>query len=107
MNITIALDDKRVFDLLTSHAGRVSDWLHSVTMPNLKDGGHAHYDTKTDKEGEGTGRKHVTYDQIGAGLAKMAVGNPYQFGQFMTENDDDATFDVAWQFILLGEEVYG
>jgi hypothetical protein len=106
MNITIEITHKRVNDLLTGHLGRTSDWLHSVTG-EIEGGFHVHYDREEDAEGEGKGRKHISYAALQKGLAAMATGNPSQFAAFVAEDDDDITFDVAWQFIILGREVYG
>lgn len=65
------------------------------------------YDGKDDFEGTFASKKVVTYGDIAEGLAKMAVGNPYQFGLLLADDGDATTADVLMQFVILGEEIYG
>jgi hypothetical protein len=106
MNIIVTITDKRVNDLLFGHLGKMSDWLHLVSG-KIDDGVKAVWDREKDAEGSAKGRGSFTREQIEKGLATMAEKAPYQWAQFMLENDDDVTFDCAWQFIIFGKEIYG
>lgn len=112
MNIQTTIDDKRIEQLLFGHRGSVSDWLHLVNMTDqargLGAGVDASWDREGDPEGEAKGKGHFSYTDIERGIAAWA-GSPeglYQWGCFREENDDDVTFDVAWQFIIFGKLVY-
>lgn len=104
--ITIAVTDLRIADLLFGHQALYSPWLHSITG-TLGDGVHAHFDKESDEEGAGTGQQRFDYAAIQKGLASMAVTDPKHFADFMAENDDALTFDVAWQHIIFGKTIYG
>lgn len=65
------------------------------------------FDSPDEPEGGFTGVKNIGWEDIKNGLEKMAAENGYQFGQLLSGNDDATTHDVMWQFIILGEEVYG
>lgn len=68
---------------------------------------HVVYDGANDEEGTYASEKELTFADIQKGLELMAEGNAYQFGLLTSENDDAITHDVLWQFIILGEEIYG
>lgn len=106
MNLTVTISDKRVSELLFGHTGSVSDWLHSLNG-DLADGALAHFDKEDDDEGAGSGKVRFDYAAMAKGLSVMAETEPYQFGQFIAENDDDVTFDTAWQCIIYGKTIYG
>jgi hypothetical protein len=44
---------------------------------------------------------------IQRGLELMAKDNPYQFNEFINENEDAITGTLLLQYALLGEQVYG
>ena len=106
MRIHLDVDDKRVSDLLTGHAGRMSDWLESATG-NTDDGFFVRYDREADEEGTFKGARHISHAGIAEGLATMAKVAPLAFGAWLAESDDDLTFDVAWQCIIFGKVIYG
>ncbi len=107
MKITIEIKDSRISELLHGHGGSISPWLGSVSGSwNSGNGAQVKYDREHDAEGDLTGRKATGRDAVLRGLTKMATGSPYQFSQFLEENDDDITFDVAWQYIIFGKLVY-
>lgn len=110
MQLTITITDQRVTELLFGHLGRVSDWLHSVvggadvndTMSPVK----VVYDLEKDAEGASNGLLDIGYSDIAQGLARMAETEAPHFGAFLEGNDDDITFDVAWQCIIFGKTIY-
>jgi hypothetical protein len=108
MKICFHIKDKRVTDLLHGHGGRYSPWLHELsgkwTDPK---GFRIHYDREHDAEGAGTGRGRIGRRKVMRGLTLMALGSPTQFCEFLTENDDDVTFDTALQYIVFGKLIYG
>jgi hypothetical protein len=60
-----------------------------------------------DESNEGAIRHTVTQNDLLNGLRLMAQQNPYQFGLMMSGDGDAITGDVLFQFVVLGEEVYG
>lgn len=108
MKLTITLDipKQRVDDLLKGHAMRYSPWIHDW-RENTDGTFTAKFDAKDDNEGDGNGKRTVGPIGVKRGLEKMAKGSPSHWSDFMAENDDDLTCDIAWQYILLGEVVYG
>ncbi len=106
MNITVTIPDNRIADLLFGHQALYSSWLHSITG-TLGDGVHAHFDKETDEEGAGTGQQRFDYAAIQTGIASMVEKDPKHFADFMAEDDDALTFDVAWQHIIFGKTIYG
>ncbi len=108
MKITIDVSDERLNSLLHGHGGEDSPWLHELSGNLIKDGQFfVHFDQEDDEEGAGTGKRTITREDVQHGLALMAQYAPYQWGEFMQENDDTVTFDVALQFIIFGREIYG
>lgn len=103
--LSLSIDDKRVSDLLTAHAGRSSDWLHAAAG-DIEQGFNVKFDRESEPEGAGNGLKFVGREEIIRGLQLMALEAPLSFAQWLTEDDDDNTFDCAWQFIVFGKLVY-
>lgn len=107
MFISTTLTDKRIADLLHGHQGGMSPWLHSLTGNLIQDGRiGVHFDKEDDEEGDGKGKLVITREEVQKGLTLMAQNSPNQWAQFMTENDDDITFDTAIQYIIFGKLVY-
>jgi hypothetical protein len=111
MNITInyEIDKSRLYDLFFGHAGFYSDWIHNIvgnTDINSPTGHYITYDLATDNEGAGNGYKNVYVDDFIKGLTAMAKNSPQAFCNFISENDDDFTFDLAWQYVVFGEVIY-
>jgi len=67
----------------------------------------ARYDEADQDEGSFTGEDNITWEDIEKGLQLMAKEAPAHFHDLITENDDAFTHDTLWQFIILGEHVYG
>lgn len=84
--------------------GEKDAW-NKETNPSLQI--HVIHDDPEDPEGSFKGLKNLTWTDIEKGLQLMAEHNQYQFTQLIEQNDDAITHDVVWQFIILGEEVYG
>ena len=107
MIIQLPIENKRITDLLHGHGGSMSPWLHEVNGEWHGAGDCCvRFDREEDEEGDGKGHKTVKEDQVKFGLALMAQNSPHQFGQFLNGNDDDVTFDTAWQYIIFGKLVY-
>lgn len=65
-------------------------------------------DPENDGEGDCTGEKIIGKTEIVAGLTEMAAKSPDHFADLISESSADAiTYDVAMQYIVLGEVVYG
>lgn len=103
MELKIRIPDKRINDLLHGHGGSASLWLHSLDgdLPDKV------ATVRFNRENGGCGEKIVERSDVENGLAIMCAECPYQFGEFLDDNDDDITFDTAWQFIIFGKLVYG
>lgn len=107
MNITLEISDKRITDLLHGHGGGSSPWLHELSGKwDSKGGAKVRFDREEDNEGDGKGRARITRAKVKKGLAVMATQEPYQFSQFLEENDDEICFDTALQCIIFGKCVY-
>lgn len=107
MQITIQITDKRITDLLHGHGGSYSQWLHELSGSwNKPAGAKVKFDREQDEEGSGKGHKVIRAAAVKRGLAIMAQSEPYQFSQFLEENDDDITFDTALQCIIFGKTIY-
>jgi hypothetical protein len=66
------------------------------------------YDSDDDEEGDCTGEKIITRNDIVVGLTLMAEKYPDHWADLISESNADAvTYDVAMQCIVLGEVVYG
>lgn len=108
MKITLSVNDKRVTDLLHGHGGGSSPWLHELAGKWTDGRGfRVKFDREEDDEGDGKGRMRVGRRKVQRGLSLMAQKSPYQWGQFMDENDDEITFDTALQYIVFGKLIYG
>jgi len=104
-SIATDLTREQIERLLFGHGGSISaSWMHELTPHHAPKPIGATV-TYTPEIGA---RRTKTYDlaAIVTGLTLMAQKEPRAWAQFMTENDDDATFDYAWQFIIFGKEVY-
>lgn len=102
--------------------GGYSDWLCSLNITNSalcydekdtwdieKNPGlmiNVVYDEEDKEEGSFTGVKNIGWADIKKGLELMAAKS-HQFGNLISENDDAFTHDALWQYIVLGELVYG
>lgn len=65
-------------------------------------------DPENDEEGDCTGEKVITRADIVKGLTLMAEKSPDHWADLISESSADAvTYDVAMQYIVLGEIVYG
>lgn len=111
MKFEIEVADRRINDLLFGHAGRYSPWLLEVRgeYNGPKETAIAViYDREEDDEGTFNGRKTLLYVDILAGIKKFANHPEYahQWAQFLNEDDDDITFDVAWNFVIFGKVVF-
>lgn len=122
MTLTIELDDTRLYYLLFGHALSYSWWgsFRGRLFKEEPDGKHGvkytaipdavcrvSYDDPTKGEdGEHTGRKVVNFADIEKGLLIMSEKYPSAWADFMAENDDVCTCDLAWQCIVFGEEVF-
>lgn len=107
MKITLNIPDQRVTDLLHGHGGGSSPWLHELVGKwTDKNGFRVKYDREQDEEGDGKGRMRIGRRKVTKGLAIMAEKEPYQFSQFLEENDDEIAFDTALQCIIFGKCVY-
>lgn len=67
----------------------------------------AKYDEADQDEGTFTGENNITWADIEDGLRLMAKNSPRHFHDLVSENDDAFTHDALWQYIILGELVYG
>lgn len=105
MNVTIEFKDEDVDRLLTQHAGHYSDWIHTING-TLLDGFEIIYDKEGEPEGMGNGKMKVDMPEIAKGLAIMAREATHSFAEWCLENDDDISFDSAWQCIVFGKLVY-
>lgn len=69
------------------------------------------YDDPDEDEGEGNGKKTLRYpEDVQKGLELMAEKAPSHFAELADEdngNPDAITYDVAMQYIILGDCVYG
>lgn len=86
----------------------MSPWLNEITNKGSKSKPlyRVKFDREEDEEGGTTGLLLVNTNKIKEGLECMASINPYQFSQWLNCDDDDVTFDVAWQCIIFGKLVY-
>lgn len=108
MKVTFEITDKRVTDLIHGHGGSYSPWLHEFSGKwNSPKGALAKYDLEAGEEGNGKGKMRIGRKAIERGLALMAVDLPNHWEQFMSENDDDITFDSIMQYCIFGKLVYG
>lgn len=102
-----------------------SPWVHSVeSLTEYESNGTIWY-AREDYWRDG-GRMRVTYEdpnfvedseknasmeiglpEILAGIEKMAIHQRDHFNDLVNENDDAITHDVLFQFVVLGEIVYG
>lgn len=65
-------------------------------------------DPENDDEGDCTGEKIITRNDIIVGLTAMAEKSPDHWADLISESSADAiTYDVAMQYIVLGEVIYG
>lgn len=107
MKITLEIKEQRITDLLHGHCGSYSPWLHSASGKwNSTKGFKVKFDREEDEEGSGNGFKTITAKDVAKGLSLMAVDLPNHWEQFMTEDDDDITFDSIMQYIIFGKLVY-
>lgn len=110
MKFLIEVSDQRINDLLFGHMGRYSSWLQEVRFAGTDDRLRVAvtYDREDDDEGTFSGHKVLLYVDLCAGIQKFANDSEYahQWAQFLNEDDDDITFDVAWQFIIFGKVIY-
>lgn len=111
MKFLIEVSDQRINDLLFGHMGRYSPWLQEVRgeYNGPKETAIAvTYDREDDDEGTFSGNKTLLYVDICAGIQKFANDSDYahEWSYFIKEDDDDITFDVAWQFIIFGKVIY-
>lgn len=105
MRITLNITDKRITDLLHGHGGSYSPWLHEVSGKwNGPKGATVRYDAENGEEGSGKGKMLMTRAKVRRGMEVFS--RLPSFGDFMTENDDDLTFDCAMQCIIFGKLVY-
>lgn len=65
------------------------------------------YDDPKLEEGNGKGRKTVTLADIQNGLTLMVKNSPKIFAEIISGNGDADTADVFWQYVVLGEVIYG
>lgn len=107
MKITLEISAKRITDLLHGHGGSYSPWLHEASGKwNSPKGFKVKYDLEAGEEGDGKGRKIIRPSHVAKGLSLMATDLPNHWEQFMTEDDDDITFDSVMQYIIFGKLVY-
>lgn len=107
MKITLEIPEKRITDLLHGHCGSYSPWLHSASGKwNSSKGFKVKYDLEAGEEGDGKGFMTITAPKVAKGLSLMATDLPNHWEQFMTEDDDDITFDSVMQYIIFGKLVY-
>lgn len=67
-----------------------------------------HDDPETGDDGDYTKTTQVDRQSIAKGLSLMAAKSPDHFADLLSESSADAvTYDVAFQYIVLGEIVYG
>ncbi|KGM36178.1 hypothetical protein [Inquilinus limosus] len=127
VNISIDIPISRIADLVCNcFEGSYSPWIGSA---NLAPGEHAipglvfwaqpllyeqprfgivvTYDGPDDDEGSFASQKTITLEDLRKGLELMAKEEPYQFGNFLSDNDDAITADTFMQLVVLGEVVYG
>lgn len=65
------------------------------------------FDDPQKAEGNGKGKKIISYHDILSGLEKMMKDSPKHFADILAENDDANTADIFLQYVVLGEVVYG
>jgi hypothetical protein len=110
MKIAFEIDDKRVANLLYGHAGGYSSWLKELARDSdpTSLGAWATYSREGDDEGVFNGSTYISNEAIAEGLSKMAADGEgsYHWRQFMEGDDDEVSFDTAWQFIIFGKLVY-
>lgn len=111
MQIMFTIPDKRVNYLIAGHSGSMSgEWLREweVETKTVDDElvivkVDAKWLDEDDKQRAGAFDRAA----IQKGMNVMAKDFPNAFADFMRENDDDGTFDIAAQCIIFGKEVYG
>lgn len=107
MNIQISIPDKRITDLLHGHGGSYSPWMHKLKGKwNERAGATVVFDKNSDEEGGGTGKGVYNRLDVMRGLAILAKESPKHLCQFLEGDDDDLSFDCAWQCIIFGRLVY-
>lgn len=123
--VTIQVTPRRVCDLLVSaFEGATTYWCHEVeyqgtfrekaglwyddpAILNSELKIKVKYDAPDGKEGEGKGRKTVTLADIRAGLQLMGTKDPLHLADIVAEKGDGNTADTFWQYVVLGDVVYG
>lgn len=66
------------------------------------------FDDPKKEEGNGKGKKTITWSCMVAALQVMAEKDPRHFGDLISDSGADATtYDVFMQYVVLGEVVYG
>lgn len=122
--VTIPVTWRRICDLIcTGIEGGFSSWLHHINRDSswrgsdpayyqpefwLQGGRYsAKFDSKSDREGDGSGRATIDAAALITGLRTMATKEPLQFANFLNENDDAITGDAFLQCVLLKEVIYG
>lgn len=130
MNITCKVDitPQQIADqMITALETPIGSWLASATLvgsecrnpkesiwyadPVLFSGAYQiavrFDDPAKGDDGEHTGLKAISQDDVRRGLEAMVKKCPYQFGLLMRDEGDAITADVFLQCVLFGEEVYG
>lgn len=107
-SIPVGVPRQRIEDLLWGHSLNSADTPWWVSMMRPK--GHHYADVRADDpegdEGNGKLRKEVYWSDVIRGLSLMARKYPRHFADWIQENDDLITCDVAWQLIVYGDIIY-
>jgi hypothetical protein len=116
---TVTISEQRVSDLLCCgmESGGYSDFViegyeceeiaKSCTYPHIEVPFKDSAILMRDKYGDSKEVYMLDRAAIQRGLELMAKDNPYQFNEFINENEDAITGTLLLQYALLGEQVYG
>lgn len=102
MNVTVEIKDEDFERWLFGHNGAYStEWLLELDK-NEQHAAKVVYLDQNDKKMT----KRVGRFAWQKGVGVMATKFPRRFAQMMEGDDDNETFDLVWQCIIFGDEVY-
>lgn len=123
---SVEVDGQKVADqIVTAFEGGVNYWCHGADLvssevkptespwyscPKLWEGDFAilvKYDDPDKEEGNASGRKEINQDDIKRGIQMMAEKSPAHFTDLIMDDGDAITADVFFQYVVLGDVIYG
>lgn len=108
MQITVKINEKRLDQLLSGHGGSMStSWLREWIVDRAPNGDVSKITARWLAENDTEASGEFKLGKIHNGISRFVQDHPKHFADFMGENDDDVTFDVAAQCIVFGKIVYG